>query len=177
MLKTFCCLLITTSVALAQSKAPLQIAMATPARVGVQGSAPRSEIFRKEYLALQKSVDAAIGEVPGVQILQTAKATYLEEFGIVIVLEVSLEPPRNPFDLGNPNLGRSLAEKQKLVRAKVQQFLTQKAPMIQSLNPEDSLVVSVHIFNANPVDARNLPGQIVFKVKKQDSSQVIVREL
>ena len=159
MLRIFSCLLITTSLVLAQ------------------GSAPRADVFRKEQPALQKAVDTAMGEVPGIQILQTAKATYLEELGIIIVLEVSLEPPRNPFDLGNPNLGRSLAEKQKLVRAKMQQFVTQKAPMIQSLNPEDSLVVSVHIFNANPVDAKNLPAQIIFKVKKQEPSQVVVREL
>ena len=186
MLKTLCCLLITVSVASAQSGASLRsgapvqakAASSTAARQSAPAapsSTSRADVFRKEFTALQKSVDAVAGEIPGTQILQTAKATYLEEFGIVIVIEMVLEPPRNPF--GNVPSGGTLQEKQRLVREKMQQFLTQKAPSIQSLNPDQSLVVSVHIFNANPVDAPNLPAQLVFKVKKQEPSRVVVREL
>ena len=68
-------------------------------------------------------------------------------------------------------------EKQRLVRDKFQHFLTQKVPSLQSIGPDQSVVIGVHIFNANPVDAPNLPSQLVFKVKKQEPANVTVREL
>lgn len=145
-----------------------------------QTSASQSDAFRKESGALQKAVDDAIGQVGGTSVLQPAKATYLEEFGIFISIEVALEPPRGPFS--NPATLRSasstvLAERQRLVREKVKQLLTEKASSVQSLNNDQSLVIAVHLFNSNPVDAPNLPGQMIFIVKKQGPSRVAIREL
>jgi hypothetical protein len=181
MLRIFCCLLITVSIVLAQSGAPAGAAKvpATKAAQVVPASAgaARPDVFRKEYPALQKAVDAAIGEVPGISILQTSKATYLEDFGVVVVIETALERPRNPFESPAPGGARTLQDKVRLIREKAQQVLAQQAGSVQSINPDQSLVIAVHIFNANPVDAPNLPVQIVFKVKKQEPSRVVVREL
>jgi hypothetical protein len=162
MLRTSLCILIAVSSAWAQA-----------------GSAQMGT-FRKEAVALQKAVDDAIGEVAGTSLLQPSKATYVEEFGIFVSLEVALEQPRNPFS--NPTLTRglptsSVSERQRLVREKVKQFLTQRAPGLQSLSSEQSIVIAVHIFNSNPVDTPNLPGQMIFVVKKQDPTRVVLREL
>jgi hypothetical protein len=144
-----------------------------------QTSASQPDSFRKESAALQQAVDDAIGEVGGTSVLQLAKATYLEEFGIFVSIEVALEPPRGPFS--NPATLRSasstvLAERQRLVREKVKQLVAQKASSVQSLKPDQSLVIAVHLFNSNPVDAPNLPAQMVFIVKKQDPTRVVIRE-
>jgi hypothetical protein len=161
MLRTSLCILIAVSSAWAQT------------------STAQTDAFRKESVALQKAVDDAIGEVAGTSILQPSKATYLEEFGIVVSLEVALEQPRNPFS--NPTLTRggssSLPERQRLLREKVKQFLTQKTLSLQSLSSEQSIAIAIHIFNSNPVDNPKLPGQMIFIVKKQDPTRVVMREL
>ena len=135
----------------------------------------KNELFRKEAPVLQRAADQAISEVQGISLLQTAKATYLEEFGIVISLEVALEPPRNPFEA--PNQGRSgVADRQRQVRDKMKAFLTQKAAGIQSADGTQFVTVVVHLFNSNPVDSPNLPRQIILMVKKQEPSNVTIRE-
>jgi hypothetical protein len=154
MLKTLCCIVLTASIAFGQTST-----------------------VRKECAALQKGVDTAMGEVAGTSILQTAKATYVEELGIVIMIEVALESPRNPFSNPAPNDARAVLAKQKVVREKMEQFLTQKVASIQSLNMDQSVVIAVHLFNSNPVDVPNMPAQLIFKVKKQEPSRVVIREL
>jgi len=161
MLRTLLCLLLAAPLALAQS-----------------GTA-QIDIFKKESPALQKAADLAIAEVPGSSVLQSAKAVYLEEFGIVVSLEVALEPVRNPFDVFKAPKQASQAalnDKLKIVRDKMTRFLTQKAPTLQSLGDTQSVAVVVHLFNSNPVDSPNLPRQVVFVMKKQEPSKVAVRE-
>lgn len=157
----FVCLLMTVSLALAQS-----------------GSS-QADAFLKESAGLQKGIDDALQSVPGISVLQIAKATYLEDFGIVVMVEVALEPPRNPFSTARPTAdARSQAtERQRLVREKIKQFVAQKGASIQSIGPTQSLVVVVHLFNSNPVDVPNLPSQMIFAIKKSDPARVSMREL
>lgn len=137
--------------------------------------ASKNEVFRKEAATLQRAADQAIAEVAGISLLQSAKATYLEEYGVVISLEVALEPPRNPFEATQ---GRStVADKQRQVRDKMKQFLTQRASGIQTADPTQSITVVVHLFNSNPVDSPNLPRQLILMVKKQEPSNITIREL
>jgi hypothetical protein len=159
-------------------KTSLCILMAVSAAWAQAGSSS-TDAIRKESEALQKAVDAAIGDVGGTSLLQPAKATYVEEFGIFVSLEVALEPPRNPFTSpAAPRTASSqVSERQRLVREKVKQFLMQKAPSLQSLKAEQSIVIAVHLFNSNPVDTPNLPKQLVFIVSKQDPTRVVMREL
>jgi hypothetical protein len=161
-------------------RASFFILMAVSSAWAQATSTVQTDVFRKESGALQKAVDDAIGEVAGTAILQPSKATYIEEFGIVISLEVALEQPRNIFS--NPTLTRntvssSVPERQRLVREKVKQFLMQKAVSLQSLNSEQSFAIAIHIFNSNPVDNPKLPAQMIFVVRKQEPTRVIMREL
>jgi hypothetical protein len=156
MLKTSLCILFAVTAAWAQA--------------GSSSPEPSS----KELAAIQQSVDDVIEAIGGTELLQPAKATYVEEFGIFVSLELVLEPPRNPFT--SPAAPRTAttpaSERQRLVREKVKQFLTQKVPALQSLRADQSMVIAVHIFNSNP----KLPGQMVFIVKKSEPARVIVRE-
>ena len=52
--------------------------------------------FKKDAPSLQADVDQAI--TPAVyRIMQNSMASPLEGYGVVVVLEVTLEPPPNPF--------------------------------------------------------------------------------
>jgi hypothetical protein len=146
--------------------------------VWAQGASSSPDTFRKDLTAIQKALDDSIRSVAGIEFLQPAKATYVDEFGIFVSLEVVLEPTRNPFTSpAAPRPASSpVAERQRLVREKVTQILIQKAAALQSLRSDQTMVVAVHIFNSNPIDNPRLPGQMIFIVKKQDPSRVIVRE-
>ena len=139
---------------------------------------PSSPDFRKEQTVIEKAVDDSIRAVAGTELLQPAKATYLDEFGIFVSVEVVLEPPQSPFTSpAAPRPASSpLAERQRLVREKVTQVLTQKATSLQSLRSDQSLVIAVHLFNSNPVANPKLPGQMIFIVKKQEPARVVMRE-
>jgi hypothetical protein len=143
-----------------------------------QAGSMSAESFRKETAAIEKAVDDSIRAVAGTELLQPAKATYLDEFGIFVSLEVVLEPPRMPFT--SPAAPRPAAspasERQRLVKEKVTQVLTQKVAAIQSLRPDQSVVIAVHLFNSNPVENPRLPGQMIFMVKKQEPTRVVMRE-
>jgi hypothetical protein len=155
----------------------LSIAMTVSIALAQAGSTA-GDVFLKESATLQKGIDDAVGAVAGVSLLQTAKAAYLEDFGIVVMAEVALDTPRNPFSAPKPAAeARSQAsERQRLVREKIKQFLTQKGASFQSLGPAQSLVVVVHLFNSNPVDVPNLPSQMIFTIKKQEPARVLMRE-
>jgi len=135
----------------------------------------KTDSFRKEADALQRAADQAVSEVPGISVLQAAKAAYIAEFGVVVTMEVALEPPRNPFSSGAPDHAQLLA-KQKQVRDKMKQFLSQHAAAVQSVEGGQFVAVVVHLFNSNPVDSPNLPRQMVFVAKKSDASNVSVKE-
>jgi hypothetical protein len=146
--------------------------------LSAQTAGSKSELFRKEGPALQTVVNQAAGEVPGVSILQPSKATYIQEFGIVVSLEVSLEPPVNPFNVDvRPERSSVLKERQQKLRDKMKQVLAQRAPGLRTAGDDQFVVIAVHIFNSNPVDTPNLPQQIIVMVKKSEPSNIILREL
>jgi len=143
-----------------------------------QAGGAKPETFRKEGPAFQSAVDQAVSEVPGVSLLQTSKASYIQEFGIVVTLEVTLEQSRSPFNVdARPERPSVLTERQQRVRDKLKQLLTQKAPGLRTAADDQFVAIVVHIFNSNPVDSPNLTQQITVMVKKNAPSNVIVREL
>lgn len=145
-----------------------------------QASGVKPEAFRKEGPAFQSAVDQAVNEVPGVSLLQTSKASYIQEFGVIVSLEVALERPRilTPFTPDTRSDGPSvLTERQQKLRDKIKQILTQKAAGLRVPTDDQFVAIVVHIFNANPVDSPNLPQQIMVMVKKSAPSNVIFREL
>jgi hypothetical protein len=159
MLRTILCLLVA---------APMLFAQAAGAKSD----------FRKEGPALQGAVDAGISEVSGIALLQTSKATYIQEFGIVVTLELALETPRGPFSPNaQPDRPAVVAERQQRVRDKMKQLLVQKAPGLRTAGDDQFVAIVVHIFNTNPVDRPNLPQQIIAIVKKSEPANVTFREL
>jgi hypothetical protein len=146
--------------------------------LAAQTAGSKSEMFRKEGPALQAAVDQGISEVPGISILQTSKATYIQEFGIVVTLELTLEANRSPFNVdARAEKPAVVNERLQRVRDKMKQLLLQKAPGLRTAGDDQFVVIVVHIFNSNPVDRPNLPQQIIAMVKKSEPSNVTFREL
>jgi hypothetical protein len=152
---------------------------------------PQADALRKETPPLQGAINDVIsGTVPGFSLLQPSKATYLEGYGLVIMLEVSLEPTRNPFSSSKtPEEVRTIVtQRRKEIKEKLVELLKQRVAAIDSVGPADSVSIIVYILNTNPADLPDLPSQVVLSMKKQDaldfqnkkiadlSSRVTIRE-
>jgi len=138
------------------------------------------ESFKKESVGLQSTIDDAVSSVvAGRSYLQPAKATYLEGYGAVFTLEASLEPTRTPFMNANPKspaeVRATVNERRKAITQKMEGVLKKGVGAMQSIGPNESVTVVLYLLNSNPADVPDLPSQILFTIKKQDPSQVIVR--
>ena len=105
--------------------------------------------------------------------MQGAKGTYLEGYGIVITLEVALDPPRNPFSgLGrtSADVRTAVAQHRKDTEERLKSLLKEKTPAIDSLLPNESATIIVYLLNTNPADLPDLPSQLVLSVKKQEAA-------
>jgi hypothetical protein len=144
-----------------------------------QSVAGQPESFRKEAPGLQTAVNEVINStVPGQAVLQGAKATYLDGYGIVVTLEAILEQPRNPFSSPKTpaEVRKLVTERRKQVQDKYTALLKQRVPLLQSVGDGESLAVIVHLLNTNPADLPDLPAQLILSLKKQDGSAVTFRE-
>jgi hypothetical protein len=131
------------------------------------------EAIQRDIESLQGSVNEVVsGTVPSLGLLQLAKGTYLDGYGVVLFMEVALEPPRTPFS----GFGRTASE----VRTAVSQrrkatvdglttLLKQRTPRLESLSATESVTIILHLLNTNPADLPDLPSQLVLSVKKQDA--------
>jgi hypothetical protein len=140
------------------------------------------DTFKKEMKPLQDSVDGLVTESRGT-IMSESKASWIEGYGVVVSVEVALEPPRNALfpSAGAPS-SRNEAEarataRQKDIKDKVTAFLKQRVGAMQSLGAEDSLAIAVHLMNTNPAFTPNLPHQLVFSVSKASPQTVVYKEL
>jgi epoxyqueuosine reductase QueG len=135
------------------------------------------DLFKKESAALRQAIDDMMSVTLGRGMTEFTKAAYLEGYGAVFTLEVSLEPTRSPFSSPKTpaEVRAVVAERRKAIENKLESLLKQRAESFQSLGPADALSVVVHVFNSNPVDVPDLPSEIVFTVKKQDPTQVLIR--
>lgn len=135
---------------------------------------------KKDAVQFQGEVNDLIASAPGILILQSAKATYLDMYGVVVTVEVALERPRNPFSASRPpkELRTVVGERRQQIQTMLSAFLKQRVPSLESVGPTQSVAVIVHLMNTNPADVPNLPSQLIFSVRKQDavSSQIQVRE-
>jgi hypothetical protein len=138
------------------------------------------ELFKKDAVPLQAAVEETINsQVPGpAGVLERAKATYLEGYGIVVSLEASLEPTRTPFSSPKtPNEVRAIvAQRRKAIQEKIENLLKERISKLQSLGDLESLTVALHLFNSNPADLPNLPSQVVLTIKKQDPAHISIQE-
>jgi hypothetical protein len=133
------------------------------------------DLFKKESAALRLAIDEVVNaSVSGRGSAESAKATYLEGYGALFMLEATLEPTRNPFQsVKTPDeVKKIVAERRKTIETKLEALLKQRVATLQSVGPTDSVTVVLYLFNSNPVDVPDLPSQIVFTVKKQDPARV-----
>jgi hypothetical protein len=158
MLKSFICLLILSSASLAAQ---------TPA-----------ETIKKDVQTLQNATnDAVNGVATGLGVLQTARGTFLEGYGVVVTTEVALEPPRNPFIAvkTSDDVRTIVAQKRKAMTDKLVNLLKEKVPALESLGPNESATIIIYLLNANPGDLPDLPAQLVLTLKKQDAASGSVK--
>jgi len=97
---------------------------------------PAIEKMNKDALLLQGAVNDVISTtIPIGPALQNAKAAYLEGYGVVVSLEVALEPPRLPFGgVKSPEeVRKTVSQRRKDVIEKLTNLLKQRTPTLESL--------------------------------------------
>jgi len=137
------------------------------------------EKISPDVRTIQKAVNDVVGTpIPGGGVLQVAKGAYLDGYGIVVSLEVAFDPPVNPFSpQKTPEEIRSTAaQRLKDVQEKLTNVLKQKVAQLESVGPAESVSVVLNILNTNPAYLPDMPSQIIFSVKKQDSARVSLRQ-
>ncbi len=141
---------------------------------------PPAEKIKKDIESLQNGVNDVVGTtIPGFGLLQGAKGTYLDGYGVVVTVEVALEPPRNPFTgIRSPAEVRTAVNKhRKDIVEKLTALLKQRAPALESVGAAEAATVIVYILNTNPADVPDLPAQLVFTAKKDPAvGSVSLRE-
>src|SRR5436190_1782347 len=140
---------------------------------------PTVEKISPDVRTIQDAVNKVVGTpVPGGGVLQVAKGAYLDGYGIVVSLEVAFDPPVNPFSPQKTpeEIRTTAAQRLKDVQEKVTNVLKQKVVQLESVGPAESVSVVLNILNTNPAYLPDMPSQIVFSVKKQDTARVILRQ-
>jgi hypothetical protein len=153
MLKPILCLLIMSSSLFAQAPAS-------------------AEKIKKDVQALQNAANDTVSSiVSGLGVLQAARGTFLEGYGVVVTMEVALEPPRNPFTAmkTSDDVRTTVSQKRKATVERLTALLKERTPTFESLAPNESATIIVYLLNANPGDLPDLPAQLVFSIKKQDA--------
>jgi hypothetical protein len=159
MLKSIICLLMLSSSLLAQTK-------------------PADETIKKDVQTLQNATNDTVGGiVSGLGMLQAARGTFLEGYGIVVTMEVALEPPRNPFTAmkTSDDVRTTVKQKRNATVERLTSLLKEKVPTLESIGPTESATIIVYLLNANPGDLPDMPAQLVLTVKKQDAAAGTVK--
>jgi hypothetical protein len=141
-------------------------------------SQPSAEAIKKDVQTLQNAANDTMGGiVSGLGVLQAARATFLEGYGIVVTMEVALEPPRNPFTAmkTSDDVRTTVAQKRKATVEKLTNLLKDKVLALESIGPTESASIIVYLLNANPGDLPDMPAQLVLTIKKQDASAGTVK--
>src|SRR5262245_25468956 len=135
------------------------------------------DLFKRDAPTLQADVDQAVSPVV-YRIMQNSMASPLEGYGVVVVLEVALEPPPNPFSSTKTGdqLRALVTRRQKEIKDKVSELLKQRVLKTDSVGATESLTVVVHMLNVTRADVPDLPSQLVFSVRKDAPTQVNVKE-
>ena len=135
------------------------------------------ELFKKDKPALQTEVDEVVN--PAVtRVMRNSLASYLDGYGVVVVLEVALEQPPNPFSGTKTaeQLRTSVGRRQKEIKDKVSEFLKQRVVKTDSVGATESLTVVIHMLNVTRADVPDLPTQFVISVRKDAPTQVNIKE-
>ena len=125
--------------------------------------------------AIAALVDEQVaGIVPG-PILQTAKTTYLEGYGVVVTVGVALERPRNPFSntRAPDEVRRSSEMRRSELKEMAVRLIGQHVSSFDGLSPDEHLTIVIYMLNTNPADLPDLPTQLVVSARKQDGADLV----
>ena len=134
--------------------------------------------IKKDVASVEGAVSEAIGAaVPGWGYFPNAKGAYLDGYGIVVTAEVALEPPLNPFTVQKTpeEVRKVTTQRRKDIEEKLTNLLKQKTASVEALAPNESVAIIINILNTNPAYVPDMPSQLVFSAKKQDSAHPISR--
>jgi hypothetical protein len=137
-----------------------------------------ADAFKKEMNPLQAEFDKLVNDT-GARTMSPARASLIEGYGVVVSLDVTLEPP-NALLLfsGTANKQAIIAnvkDRRKKITDGISTLIKQRVVSLNSVGPEDSLAVAVHLQNYNPNDVPDLPRQLVFTVSK--ANQVVAQKV
>ncbi len=122
--------------------------------------------------SLEAAVDQRVGDIVSGPVLQRARATYLEEYGVVVTVEVALERPRNPFSAGRDRepaeVRRSSEASRSALKEMAVALLRQHIPNWDGLGTDERMTIVIYMLNTNPVDLPDLPTQLQVSTRKQD---------
>ena len=121
--------------------------------------------------AIVGAVEESVSEIVPGPLLQTAKATYLEGYGLIVTVGVALEPPRNPFSRTKPpaEVRRSSERRGAELKETAVELLAEYVSGLAGLGADERVAIVVYMLNTNPADLPDLPTQFVVSVKKQDA--------
>ena len=137
----------------------------SPAHADSQG-----EGFKQEVVVLTDALDDSVSSIVPGPLLQRSKAIYLDDYGVVVTIEVALERPRNPFSRVKPpdEVRRSSAERREALRQKAVDLLEENVAGLKAVAPDEWVTIAIHMLNTNPADLPDLPTQLVVSARKQD---------
>ena len=128
----------------------------------------------EKQIAVAAAVDAEVAAVVPGQMLQRAKATYLDRYGVVVTIEVAFERPRNPFSAARaPDVIRQSSEVHRSQLKEIAiRLLGQHVATFDGLGADEQLTIVVYMLNTNPVDLPDLPTQLVVSATKRDGTDL-----
>src|SRR5262245_29948998 len=91
------------------------------------------DLFNKESAAMRGAIDDITNALIGGGAAQRAKGTYLEGYGAVFTLEVSLEPTRSPFSSQKApaEVRSAVEERRNTIQTKLESLLKQRVGTMQ----------------------------------------------
>lgn len=136
--------------------------------------------LKGEMKVFEAVIDGTMAQTfaPPFGLLEKTQGTYLPGFGLAFSLEVNLYPMRtpNPFNM-TPLSKAEIQKAQKVkqdrivtVKESVPRLLADHAMSLRNLDPNDSIAVVVHLFEADPGDSK-VPEQVIIETRKSDLDQ------
>ena len=152
----------------------LVLLMIVPAILPAQAAQDYLSRFRQESRATAAALDDAVSSIVPGPLLQRSKVTLLDGYGLVVTVEVALEPQRNPFSgvRSSEEVRRSSAERREALKDKAVELLQNRVAGLTSVDLDERVAIVIHMLNTNPADLPDLPIQVVISVGKQEAADL-----
>jgi hypothetical protein len=147
--------------------------------------APDYQAIKRQTQLFETVLDTAVKqrfEQPFL-VMQEAKGSYLEGYGVVFTMEINIYPLRWRWPFSNAEYTEkelTTARTQKVARIKeleslIRDLLRDHGMGLNFLPAGENVAVVVHLFN--PVEQKDMPSQLSVQVKKQWLQEAAGRKL